>query len=230
LSYIQLSVIQIISSISSLLPIVFFILFCLKTNEKGLWVIFLYSIFSSVSDSLVSSLWGSHRTFLLWNIYTIVEYSFLAYFFYLTIKLRLVRVLITIISALFIIVFFFLFKSINVRFNSILSFFSQANILILCLVYIFMSMNHTTESLNILNPVFLIVIALLFYVACTLFLFIIANKLSEDEMTKYWRNITVYNNILTNLLFAAAFLLYRFQHKNPTPESHSVDFTSPNDR
>jgi hypothetical protein len=49
-------------------------------------------------------------------------------------------------------------------------------------------------------------------------------------MTKYWRSITVYNNILTNLLFAVAFLLYRFQHKNPTPESQSVDFTSPNDR
>jgi len=91
-------------------------------------------------------------------------------------------------------------------------------------------MNQNTESLNILNPVFLIVIALLFYVACTLFLFIIANKLSEGDMAKYWRNITVYSNILTNLLFAAAFLLYRFQHKNPTPGSHSVDFTSPNDR
>ena len=222
--------IQIITSISSFLPIVFFILFCIKTNEKGLWVIFLYSIFSSVSDSLVTLQGGSHNTFLLWNIYTIVEYSFLAYFFYLTIKLRLVRVLITIVSALFFIVFFILLKTINIRFNSILSFFSQANILILCLVYIFTSMNQNTESLNILNPVFLIVIALLFYVACTLFLFIIANKLSEGDMAKYWRNITVYSNILTNLLFAAAFLLYRFQHKNPTPGSHSVDFTSPNDR
>jgi len=147
-------VIQIISSISSILPIVFFILFCTKTNEKGLWVIFLYSIFSSVSDSLVSSQWGSHNTFLLWNIYTIVEYSFLSYFFYLTIKRRSVRVLITVISALFFIVFFILLKSINIRFNSILSFFSQAIILVLCLVYIFTSMNQNTESLNILNPVF----------------------------------------------------------------------------
>jgi uncharacterized BrkB/YihY/UPF0761 family membrane protein len=91
-------------------------------------------------------------------------------------------------------------------------------------------MNQNTQSLSILNPGFLIVIAMLLYVAFTLFLFIIANKLSEDEMAKYWRSITVYNNILTNLLFSVAFLLYRFQHKNPTPESHSVDFTSPNDR
>ena len=222
--------IQIISLISSLLPIVFFILFCIKTNIKGLWVIFLYSIFSLLSDFLVTSRWGSHNTYLLWNIYTIVEYSFLSYFFYLTIRLRLVRTLIIVTSTLFFVIFFFLLKSIDIRFNSILSFYSQANILVLCLVYIFTSMNQNTESLNILNPVFLIVIALLLYVACTLFLFIIANKLSEDEMAKYWRGITLYNNILTNLLFSAAFLLYRFQQKNPPPENHTVDFTSPNDR
>ena len=84
--------------------------------------------------------------------------------------------------------------------------------------------------MDILSPLFLIVIALLLYVACTLFLFIIANKLSAKEMAKYWGSITVYNNILTNLLFSAAFLLYRFQHKNPPSERHTVDFTSPNDR
>jgi uncharacterized membrane protein YeiB len=194
-------------------------------------VIFLYSIVSLLSDVFLSSSWGSHHTFFLWNIYTIVEYSFLSFFFYLTIKLRLIRVLIFIISIVFFIVFVALIKSINIQFNSVLSFFSQVTILGLCLVYIFASMKQNSESLDILNPLFLIVIALLLYVACTLFLFIIANKLSAEEMAKYWRSITVYNNILTNLLFSAAFLLYRFQLKNPPPESHSVDFTSPkNDR
>jgi hypothetical protein len=231
LSYTQLSVVQIISLISSLLPIVFFIWFCTKTHIKGFWVIFLYSIVSLISDFFLSSDWGSNHTFLLWNIYTILEYSILSFFFYIIIKLRLIRALIIIISALFFIVFIILIRSINIQFNSVLSFFSQANILGLCLVYIFSSMKQNSESLDILNPLFLIVIALLLYVACTLFLFIIANKLSPQEMAKYWGGITVYNNILTNLLFSASFLLYRFQHKNPPPESHSVDFTSSkNDR
>jgi len=223
-------VVQIISLISSLLPIVFFILFCTKTKIKGLWVIFLYSTVSFLFDAFSGSDWGSDHTFLLWNIYTIVEYSFLSFFFYITIRLRLVRAIIVIVSTVLFIVFFVLLKGINIQFNSILSFFSQVSILGLCLVYIFTNMKQNTESLDILNPLFLIVIALLLYVACTLFLFIIANNLSPAEMAKYWRNITVYNNILTNLLFSAAFLLYRFQHKNPPPESHSVDFTSPNDR
>ena len=88
----------------------------------------------------------------------------------------------------------------------------------MCLVYLFYKHETNYRIIRyILNPLFLIVIALLLYVACTLFLFIIANKLSEKEMDKYWGDITVYNNILTNLLFSAAFLLYRFQHKNPDP-------------
>jgi len=91
-------------------------------------------------------------------------------------------------------------------------------------------MKQSTESVDILNPLFIIVIALLLYVACTLFLFIIANKLSAKEMEEYWGGITIYNNILTNLLFSTAFLLYHFQNKKPPPESRTVDFTSPNDR
>jgi hypothetical protein len=83
--------------------------------------------------------------------------------------------------------------------------------------------------LDIFNPLFIIVIAILLYVACTLFLFIIANQLTESEMDKYW-NITIYSNILTNLLYTTAFLLYRFQYKSSTPENQTVDFTSPNDR
>lgn len=221
---------QTISLISSLLPIVFFILFCSKTHIKGLWVIFLYSTASLLSDLFLSSTWGSNHTFLLWNIYTIIEYSILSFFFYTVIKLRLIRALIFIISTLYFIVFLFLIKSINLQFNSVLSFFSQVNILGLCLVYLFINMKQTSESIDILNPLFVIVIALLLYVACTLFLFIIANKLSAKEMAEYWGGITVYNNILTNLLFSVAFLIYRYQTKSKPSESHTVDFTSPNDR
>jgi len=223
-------VVQFFSLISSLLPIVFFVLFCSKTRIKGFWVIFVYSIASLLSDFIISSAWGSNHRVFLWNIYTIIEYSILCLFFYLTIKLRFIRTLIILISTIYFILFLILSKNIHVQFNSILSFFSQVIILGLCLVYLFISIKQIPESIEIVNPLFLIVIALLLYVACTLFLFIIANKLSAKEMDQYWGGITVYNNIVTNLLFSAAFLLYRFKRKNPIPENHTVDFTSPNDR
>ena len=128
------------------------------------------------------------------------------------------------------IVFFILIKGITLQFNSVLSSFSQVIILVLCLIYLFSSMKHSVETINLINPMFLIVVALLLYVAFTLFLFVIANNLSAKEMAEYWGNITIYNNILTNLLFSTAFLLYRFQNKSSTPENQTVDFTSPNDR
>ena|GEM_PF-957412 len=230
MSYTQLAVTQIISLVSSLLPIIFFISFCTKTHIKGFWVIFLYSIASLLSDFFISSNWGSLHQYLLWNLYTIVEYSILSFFFYLIIKIRLIRTLIIITSAIYFIVFFMLIKGITLQFNSVLSSFSQVIILGLCLIYLFSSMKHSVETINLINPMFLIVVALLLYVAFTLFLFVIANNLSAKEMAEYWGNITIYNNILTNLLFSTAFLLYRFQYKSSTPENQTVDFTSPNDR
>lgn len=204
--------------------------FCLKTREKGLWVIFFYSIASLFTDFVLSSNWGSHNTFLLWNIYTAIEYSILSLFFYLIISLRSIRALLFVIFVIFFIVFFVQIRHISQQYNSVLSFFSQANILGLCLVYLFTGMKQNSESFDILSPLFVIVIALLLYVACTLFLFIIANKLSTKEMNEYWGGITVYSNMLTNFLFSAAFLLFRFQNKSTPPENHTVDFTSSNDR
>ncbi len=205
-------------------------MFCTKTHIKGFWVIFFYSIASLVSDVFLSSSeWASSHKFFMWNIFTIVEYILLSYFFYLTITQRSIRLLIVVISIIYFILFIVLNKSIHDQFNSFLSFVSQVIILILCLVYFISSTKHNTESLDILNPLFLVVFALLLYVASTLFLFIIANHLSESELNKYWR-ITNFSNILMNLLFSAAFVLYRVQNKKRPYENRPVDFTSPNDR
>jgi hypothetical protein len=80
------------------------------------------------------------------------------------------------------------------------------------------------------SPIFLIVIALLLYVASTLFLYVIASQLSEKEMEQYW-SINHVSNILTNLIFAVAFYLHRYKYKNPSSENVPVDFTRlPDDR
>ncbi|MDP4213028.1 MAG: hypothetical protein Q8918_18890 [Bacteroidota bacterium] len=96
--------------------------------------------------------------------------------------------------------------------------------LLLSLAFFVISMRTSEEPINLLSPVFLIVIALLLYVASTLFLYIIANRLTAREMEQYW-GINHVSNILTNVIFAAAFLLFRFQKKNPYPENAAVDFT-----
>jgi hypothetical protein len=90
-------------------------------------------------------------------------------------------------------------------------------------------MKPTSEPISIFTPALLISIAFLISVSSTLFLNIIANKLTISEMEKYW-NISNYSNILMNIIFSSAFVLFYFQQKSKPPESHSVDFTRPNDR
>jgi glucan phosphoethanolaminetransferase (alkaline phosphatase superfamily) len=82
---------------------------------------------------------------------------------------------------------------------------------------------------NIFTPRFLIVVALLLYVASTLFLYIIVNKLSEKEMLQYWI-LNTYSGILTSLIISIAFVVFKYQRNQPPFENRQVDFTSPNDR
>jgi hypothetical protein len=91
-------------------------------------------------------------------------------------------------------------------------------------------MKPTGEPVNnIFNPVFLIVVGLLLFVSSTLFLFIVANRLSAREMDQFWI-INTYANILTSFIFSAAFFLLYYQKKNPPPENQPVDFTRSEDR
>jgi hypothetical protein len=91
-------------------------------------------------------------------------------------------------------------------------------------------MRITAQSVSLFSPVFLVVVALIIYVASTLFLYVIASRLSDEEMGQYW-SINHIVNILMNVIFSAAFFLNRPQKRNPTLENAAVDFTRfPDDR
>jgi uncharacterized membrane protein len=102
-------------------------------------------------------------------------------------------------------------------------------LLILALCYLIDILKPTDVPVSIFTPVFLIVIALLLNISSTLFLTIIANRLTVNEMEKYW-SINHYSSIIMNILYSSAFVLFSYQQKSKPPESHTVDFTSPNDR
>jgi len=219
-----------LSILSSLLPITFFLLFCYKNGNKGLWVIFLYSISSLLFDLfLFTSSWAFENKYLVWNIFAILEYSMLSYFFYIVLKSRATKIFILIFSTIYLILFCLLASTSDDHFNSILSAVGSVIILILCLVFFTQSMKLTSEPISFFSPIFLIVVALLIYVASTLFLYIVASRLSDKEMEQYWiLNHVV--NILMNVIFSMAFISFRSQHKNPSTEN-AVDFTRlPDDR
>lgn len=222
---------EILGLLASLLPIISFIIFCNKKATKELWVIFIYSICSLGFDFYLStSMWAYEHRFLIWNIFAIVEYFLITYFFYIIIDSRLIKFLIIVFSFFYLIIFIFYSKSNKEQFNSIMSAFGSVIILTLSLCFFIIALKPTNiPVINIFTPKFIIVIALLLYVASTLFLYIIANKLSEKEMLQYW-SINAYSSILTSLIFSIAFIVFKYQKKSPTLENHTVDFTSPNDR
>ena len=218
------------SIFSSLLPIIFFVIFCIKKATREVWVIFLCSTASFLIDGIVKLFpWATQHKFLIWNFYSILEFSLYSFFFYLIIRSRKIRLLIITFLLLYLVVFFLSSRAINDEFNSMMSAISSVILIILCLIYFMTTMKPSVEPVNVLTPLFLIVVAIFIYVTSTLFLYLIVNRLSTTEMHNYWK-INDYSNILTNVILSFAFILYRFHYKNPPPENHSVDFTSPNDR
>ena len=53
-----------------------------------------------------TTMWGINYKYILWNIFILVEFSFLSYFFYLTIQLELIKILIILCFIIFIIAYF----------------------------------------------------------------------------------------------------------------------------
>jgi hypothetical protein len=193
-------------------------------------VIFFYTLMSFVFDVfLLLTMWGITYKFILWNIFILVEFSFISYFFYLIIKSRLIKSLIIISFIIFLIIYFLYANNDKERYNSLISAIEAVILLILSLSYFMIMMKPTAEPVNIFTPILLVVFSILLYLTSTLFLYIIANNLTPSQFDKYW-SINYYANILCNLIYSFAFLLYGYQRKTLTRENHIVDYTSPNDR
>jgi hypothetical protein len=202
----------------------------LKTKEKGLWVIFFYISFAFFLDiAILATAWGKANKYTLWNVFILVEFTFLSYFFYLVIKQRLVRSLIIFSYLAFFVVYFFVVNHDKEKFNSFLSAIESVLLLILSLSYFTIVMRPTAVPVTIFNPTLLVVFSILVYLASTTFLYVIANNLTEKQFHKYW-SINDFANIICNLIYSFAFILYGYQKKRQSRENQIVDYTSPNDR
>jgi hypothetical protein len=223
-------VLEHIKILSTAVPIVFFVIFCKKKATKELWVFFIYCILSFSFDLFLSlSIWASEHTFLVWNFFGVIENILLSYFFYIIINQRLIKVAIVLLSFFYVVFSLFHFNSNTEQFNSINGALGLVILLFLCLCYFINIMKPSSIPTNIYTPVFVIVFAMILSISSTLFLTVVSNQFTINEMQKYW-NISSYANILMNLIVSSAFILFYNQHKPKPPESNFVDFTSPNDR
>ena len=191
---------------------------------------FFYTITSFLFDAiLLTTNWGIHYKFILWNSFDLIQFTFLSYFFYIIIENRLVRTLIIFSFLIFLVVFFTYSSNNQVQFNSPIGATGSIIILVLSIYYLIMAIKPSAEPINIFTPLFLVVLTVLLFDTSTLFLYVVANKLTQNELNKYW-SINHYTNIITDILYSMAFLMFHFQKRKLTPENHIVDYTSPNDR
>lgn len=208
---------KIVTFLFYILPIVSFLLFCLKKASRGLWVVFICIVCACVFD-VFQRISSRENTFTIMGVFTILEFITFSYFFYISVTNKAVKRFIIFTSAL--VSFFLLFSFIRSdknSFDSISTSVESIAFIIFSIIYFFEQLNKSTDHFIYSSPNFWVVLAVLIGTAATLFLFILANNLSEKEIEKYW----IINNIasiVSNILFSIAFLVNRFVPQNPPSE------------
>ena len=193
-----------------LLPILFFLLFKRKSQEKSVWVIFFYILYCTINEILNRYLQqiDSEYVLQLFNVFTILEFSFISYYFLLIFKNQaktqnIIKIL-WIIFTLYVISNIFLNKwpkswdSIAIGVESLI-------IIILSVYYIFVQIKRT-NSLSIYTKFhFWIAVTFVVYFSGTFFLNIMAESMRKN---RDYQMLYIYINIgsilIKNILLAVA--------------------------
>lgn len=207
-------VILIISVFTELLPVIFFLLFNIRTKDKSLRVIFCLLVLSHLLD-----LYGLYRTqhgrdtYVTFNINILLECLFLLWFFYLVLYNKYIRKAIFFVFAAFLIVWTYTFGKVGRQtFLDNFVIIENVTILLLALSYYFEQIVIENFTFLHIPQRFWIVSAYLVYVAGTFFLTLYLPSLSNDEGTKYYVLNYVFVIIRTILLTIAMFM------KNENPQ------------
>lgn len=146
--------------------------------------------------------------------YTVLEYVFFSIFLVLHISSKKTRTLIVILSIFFFffLTFYYLTAKV-VRLDSIPV--GIETILLFIYIFLFFYENFKTTKPTYIynNPGFWIAVGILIYLGGAFFLYILAEHMAREEIDKYW-DFTYVAEILKNLLFILAVLLYRFRPSN----------------
>lgn len=211
---------QYLIACSELLFIILFLVFYKKTRkEAGLWVLGGYFIADIGLNYAISH---SHVELerILYTLYTLVEYTFFAWFFWLQIKNEKFKkgiIASTVGFTIFLTVYFFYVKYFSI--DTIPIGVETILILIFSFYYLYEQMNDPS-SLFIYNKYpFWIIAGLMIYLAGCFFIYIFAYQVDQNVLNQYWLLTNVFT-IIRNLLVLIAILVYVKQQKNPSPEKH----------
>jgi hypothetical protein len=163
-----------------------------------------------------------------YSFYTLLEYSFFAILVFQQIKFRMFKLLLTILS-----VFFFLFQIMyffsdhKKKFDSIPIGIETILIFIFIFFFLYEQLKEAKNQPIYSHYFFWNAIGLFIYLGGSFYIYILSNSLTDEEIHQYWF-FTYIVEIIKNLLFATALLIYS---KNPIKRNlkqalPNLDFTS----
>ena len=209
---------------STLLPLVFFLLFKKNNKEKELRVILFYIIYCIINEALNYYLQSikSSNVVLVFSSFTVIEYSFFCYFIFLILPKKLIKK-----SIPFIWIAFLLFAAIDFfyinkteKFDSFASGIESIIIILLCIYYLFSQVKISSNLLLYSTFNFWVIIAFLIYFSGTFFLYIMTENMWEDKaFRKLYFVINISFNILKNILLCVAMCMKTNDSIKPTPSS-----------
>lgn len=207
-----LTIIRYISIFSVGLPLVFFLLFKIRTKEKSLRVIFFYILYC-VLNEIVTYFLQSRRPGTIFSIYalfTIVEFSFFCIFYkYVLPKANPRKFIFAIwlVFTLFSVADFFFINRMT-GFDSFTSGLQTIIIIGMCVYYLFLQIRGRTDLYIYSTSNFWIIITFLIYLSGTFFLYIMAETMVADKVFRIqYVLINSIFNILKNVLLSIAMMM-----------------------
>jgi hypothetical protein len=208
-------------ALSDVIFILLFLIFYKKAKtEKGLWFISLYCL-ADLAVNFIQPYLPKNTVFFLYTFFTLLEYSFFAFFIYLLIKNSLFRKIIVGASIAFTAFLAFYYIT-TTEFRSVDSLpigVETILILIYSFYYLFEQLNEPGQVFIYDKYPFWIIAGFMLYLGGSFFIYIFANQVDRDVLAQYW-TFTFIFLILKNILFATAILIHVKQKKNPSPEKH----------
>lgn len=192
-----------------LLPLVFFMLFKLKSREKTVRVILFYILYCVFNEAINYYLQKVGSSYFVYSLYafTIIEYSFLCYFFFLVCSNKSTRKVIPYIWLLFILftLFDYAFLTTGKDFDSLSIGIESVIIIFFCAYYLISQVREANTLVIYSTFNFWIVVTFLFYFCGTFFLYLFTDKmLKSPEFQKLYFIINISFNIMKNILLSIA--------------------------
>ena len=152
--------------------------------------------------------------------YTLLEYSFFAYFFWFSIQSKRFRKIIIIISILFFLYQFYYITSANFTKLDSISIGIETILVFIYIFYFFYEFSKNTKDVFIYNHYgFWLAVGIMIYLGGSFFFYILINSLTDNEIDKF-KNMTYVAEIIKNLLFTFSIFIYKKYPINK-PQNHS---------